>query len=349
MAVRTINECAADIKAQKYERLYFFYGRDTGALEPFAKKLAVRLCPPENQVMNLHTFDAQNMDMEILADSVQVLPMFADRVVVTISGLNMDSLNKNQGDILRKIISDIPETTTVIISAGGEDLYRNRKSLTDKNKRFTDLCAKHGTVCEFAYKSSGEAAKTAAETIKRKGSFISPKNAEYLVQLCLCETAHINSEIEKLCAYADGNEITKEDINALCVRKIESDGYTLALNILRCNSFFVFRRLDELKAQNYEPAQILSIINLSLSDIYRARLCRSQGKTWQQCAADFKYPKNREFAVKNAFSECGNISVERIRRAVTLLADTDLRMKTTSMNAEAQTLAVEQFAAAAMA
>lgn len=349
MSVQTVDECARKIKSGEYENLYLFYGRDVGALEPFAKKLAGRLCPKDAQVMNLHSFDAQNMDMEALSDSVQVLPMFAERVVVTVSGLNMDSMSKTQGDLLRNIIGDIPETTTVIISAGGEEHYKNRRSLTDKNKRFADLCAKHGTVCEFAYKSVSEAARLAAAAISRGGASISRQNAEYLAQLCLCETAHINSEIEKLCAFADGREICREDIDALCVRRIESDGFTLALNILRSNALFVFKRLDELKAQNYEPTQILSIINMSLTDIYRAKLCRSAGMSWQDCTADFKYPKNREFAAKNAFSECSNIPLERIRRTMTLLCDTDLRLKTVSMNAQMSMLTVEEFAAAAMA
>jgi DNA polymerase-3 subunit delta len=349
VAVQSTDECARKIKAHEYERLYLFYGRDTGALEPFAKKLAERLCPKDAQIMNLHSFDAQNMDLEALSDSVQVLPMFAERVVVAVSALNMDSLTKNQGDILRRILSDIPETTTVILNAGGEDRYKNRRSLTDKNKRFADFCAKYGAVCEFAYKSVTDAARIASAAIARSGAQISKRNAEYLVQLCLCETSHINREIEKLCAYANGREIMREDIDALCVKKIESDGFTLAINILQSNAHFVFRRLEELKAQNYEPTQILSIINMSLADIYRAKLCRSSGRDWKECAADFKYPKNREFAVKNAYSECSNISVERIRRTLILLMDTDTRLKTVSMTSEMAALAVEEFAAAAMA
>lgn len=348
MPVLTADECAKKIRSGEYENLYLFYGRDVGALEPFAKKLAAKLCPKEAQMMNLHRFDAQNMDMEILSDSVQVLPMFAERVVVTINSLDMEQLGKTQADLLRKIISDIPETTVVIISAQGDGIYKNRRSLTDKNKRFCDLCAKHGAVVEFAYKSVSEAARSAAAAISRNGCTISKANAEYLAQLCLCETAHINSEIDKLCAYANGGEILREDIDAMCIRKIESDGYSLAINILRSNALFVFKRIDELKAQNYEPTQILSIIGMSLSDIYRAKLCRSAGKSWQDCAADFKYPKNREFAVKNAFSECSNIPVERIRKAVTLLSDTEYRMKTVSMTAADSFLTLERYAAAAM-
>ncbi len=348
MAQLSPTECEKNIRSGSVESLYLFYGRDSGALTPFAKKLAAKLCPPEARVMNLHSFDAENMELELLSDSVQVLPMFAERVVVTISGLNMEKLNKSQGDILRKIVGDIPETTTLIISAPGEELYRNKRSLTDKNKRFADLCAKLGTVCEFSYKSVSEAGRSAASALEKQGAKISRRDAEYLAELCLCETAYLKMETEKLAAYANGGEITRADIDALCIRRVDSDGYSLAVNILRGNAVFVFKRIAELKKQGFEPTPLLAVISSSLTDIYRAKLCRSAGLDHRQCAADFGYAKNREFVVKNAFSECGNIPLERIHKAVTLLADTEHKMKTRSMTTAAQFLAVEQFAAAVM-
>ncbi|MCD7741207.1 MAG: DNA polymerase III subunit delta [Ruminococcus sp.] len=349
MAFVSQTQCASAIRSGKYERLYLFYGRDVGALEPFAKKLTSRLCPKEEQAMNLHRFDAQELDIEAFVDSVQVLPMFSDRVTVTLEGLNMDKITKAQGDILRKIIADIPDTTVIVITAAGESQYKNRRSLTDKNKRFAELCAKHGSVCEFAFKSVSDIAKTIKKQVEREGCVISQHDAQYLAQLCNCETSHVNKELEKLCSYANGSEITREDIDALCVRRIESDGFGLALAILRSNAQLVFERLYELRVQSYEPTQILAIINMSLSDIYRARLCRTAGKSYAECAKEFNYPKNREFAVRNAFNECANIGIERIRRMSMLLSNTEYRLKTRSMNTDDAFLALEQFAAEAMA
>ncbi|MBR1723661.1 MAG: DNA polymerase III subunit delta, partial [Ruminococcus sp.] len=301
------------------------------------------------QVMNLHSFDAENMDLEILSDSVQVIPMFAERVVVTVSGLNMDGMNKSQGDILRRILSDIPESTVVIISAGGEGLYRSKKALTAKNKSFADLCGKLGCVCEFNFRSVSEVGRSVVAALEKRGATISRRDAEYVAELCLCETAFISMEIEKLAAYANGGSLTREDIDALCIRRVDSDGYSLAVNILRGNAVFVFGRIDELKRQGYEPTPLLAIISSSLTDLYRAKLCRAAGMDYRQCAADFGYAKNREFVMKNAFSECGNIPLERLHKAVTMLADTEYKMKTRSMNTAAQYLAVEQYAAAVMA
>ena len=321
------SECGKAIKAKEYKNLYFLYGRDTGALDPFAKKLTDRLCPKEDRVMNLHSFDmSDGFDPEALADAV----------------------TRSAGDLLRSITADIPETTVLIIRAGGDKLYKSRKKLTDKNQRFAEHCAKYGACVEFSYRGVSDCAKAIISAAEREHCVISRKNAEYLAQLCLCETAHINMEMEKLCSYAYGGEIDREAIDALCVRLVESDGYTLASNILKGNALFVFKRLEELRAQNYEPTQILAVISMSLTDLYRARLARSCGRTPDDCSRDFDYGK-RDFAVRSAFEDCAGLDTDRIRRTLILLSDTELRLKTASLSTDAAHLAVEQFAANAMA
>ena len=247
------------------------------------------------------------------------------------------------------MLSDLPETTTVVIYSTGVDLYKNKRSLTDKNKRFADLCAKTGIVCEFAFKRASDLAKNIAASLEKEGCSISRRCAEYLAECCLCETAAIRQELEKLTAYAPGREITREDIDALVIRKVESDGFALASNILRSNAVFVFNRIRELADQNFEAFEILGSISFSLNDLYRARLALSSGRTQGDMAADFKYPRNREFAVRNAFNEVQNISPVRMRKVLKIFSDTDLRLKTRSGGKRSDLLVLEEAAAKAMA
>ena len=117
----------------------------------------------------------------------------------------------------------------------------------------------------------------------------------------MCDTAFISKELEKLSAYAEGREVTREDIDLLCIRRIESDGYSLAINILRGNAAMVFTRLRELDVQNYEPYAIIGIIGFSLADIYRAKLARSSGRSVADVAKDFLCEKQRVCSKKRLF------------------------------------------------
>lgn len=349
MPLTNSSELAKKIRAEQYDNLYYFFGHDVGALEAYVKKLIKKLCPPEAEVMNLHRFDGKALDIASIADACEALPMFASRVVVTINDLNMDSTVKADGDDLRRILSDLPETTVVIIYSTGIDLYKNKRSLTDKNKRFCDFCAKHGTSCEFAYKRAYDVGKSITAAVRKAGCDISKTDSEYLADCCLCDTSFVNQEIEKLTAYAQGRMITREDIDALCIKRVESDGFALAINILRANAPMVFNRIRELSDQNYEAFEILGVISFSMSDLYRAKLARASGRSVSDCTADFKYGKNREFAVKNAYSECSNMTCERIRQSLKIFSDADLLLKTRSQGKAGDLLALEQAVAKAMA
>ena len=337
------------IRENKIDKLYYFYGHDVSTLEAFTNKLVKKLCPPQDQAMNLHKFDGKKLDIPAFADACQALPMFAQRVVITINDLNMDSINKEDGDSLRKILKSLEDGTTVIIYATAADLYKNKKNLTDKNKRFCDLCDKIGCVCDFALKNTLEMGRSIAGEFTKLGCTISKVNAEYLAELCLCNTGFVRQEIKKLADYAGQREITRQDIDLLCIRHVESDGYSLALNVLRSRAALVFNRLSELSEQNYEPFEILSIISFSLTDMYRAKLARSKGLTVSDVVNDFDYPRNREFAVKNMYNDCANISLERITAAISILSDTDLALKTHSSGKSSDMLTLEQGLAKCMA
>ncbi len=337
------------IREGSISKLYYFYGHDVSTLESYTNRLVTRLCPPEAQAMNLHKFDGKKLDIPELADACQALPMFADRVVITINDLNLDSVGKEDADALRKILKGIEEGTTVIIYATAADLYKNKKNLTDKNKRFCEMCDKIGVTCDFALKNTIEMGKAIAAELARSGCTISRRNAEYLAELCLCNTAFVKQEVKKLSDYLGKGEITREHIDLLCIKHVESDGYSLAVNVLRSRAELVFKRLSELSEQNYEPFEILGIISFSMTDMYRAKLARSSGRSISDVVNDFDYPRNREFAVRNMFNDCGNISLQRIRSTLSILSDTDLVLKTHSSGKSSDMLTLEQGLAKCMA
>lgn len=342
MPVTNTSNMSKNIKNGEIASLYYFYGHDVASIESYVKWLINKLCPGNAQFMNFHKFEGKGLDIAALLDACEALPMFAERVVVAINDLRMEDLGKEDAADLRKILSNLSETTTVIIYATGVDLYKNKRSLTDKNKRFCDHCAKYGEVCDFAYKSVGELGRSIVTAFQKNGCGIDKRTSEYLAEVCNCDSAYIKQEISKLSAYAEGRAITKEDIDALCIRHIESDGYELATNILINNAKYVYNRLSELAEQDYDAYEIVSIIGFSLTDIYRAKLARSSGMGYTDVCRDLGYPKNREFAVKKAYQVCGNIPLPKIKAVLKIMSATDLTMKTTSLDKKSAMLVLEQ-------
>ncbi|MCR5816249.1 MAG: DNA polymerase III subunit delta [Ruminococcus sp.] len=335
--------------SQGDERLFFFYGRDTGNMERFTKKLIAKLVPKDAQTLNFHPFDAKNLDTAELSDAVLAVPMFAQRVCAYIPGFDANALSAEQIESIKTILSDIPDTTTVVICADGEKVFKTKKALSPKNKAFADFCAKIGTACDFAYRRAGDMGKFIAAELAKTGSQISNYDAQYLANRLLSDTALIENEIGKLSAYADGAPVTREMIDLLVTPKIESDGFALAINILKGNAKFVFERIDELVSQRHEAIEILGTISYSIADIYRAKLGRSSGKSAADIIKDFDYPAYKKFAVENAFGDASRISNDRIRKTLSILCETDLALKTKGFAKGGDILALEECCAKCMA
>lgn len=317
---------ARDIRNNEIANVYYFYGKDVAMIEAYTKKLIKKLLTPEEQVMNYQSFEGKNFDLSLFADSCEVYPMFADRVVISVNDLNADSLNADDYKFLTNTLLKLPETTTVIIYATGVDLYRTKTKLSDKNDKLAKFCEKNGVVCEFSLKSVNDIGKIIVARATKNGCSVSKKTAEYLAEKCSGDTVFANSETDKLCSYVNGGEITNETVDLLCSRKLEADAFKLAAAIARGDSDKTFDVLGDLFRMQTDSFAILSAISMSFVDIYRACVGKSKGKTPNNIISDFEY-KNRAFAVNNAYRDSSGILLKRIRRCISVLSETDVAMK----------------------
>lgn len=320
------NDLAKAIRAGDIAPLYFFFGKDTATLEAYTKKLIAKLVKKDAVAYNLHAFYGKSLDISELADVCEALPMFADRVCISINDLNAEDLNAEDFAFLMSLLSDLPDTTTVIIYATGIDLLNGKKTLIGKNKKLSDLATKIGLSCDFSYKTTSQLSKIIIDKFEKNGCSISKKNAEKLAELCLCNLLMINSEIEKLSAYSNGGEITADELELLVTRQLDSNAFALAKSLAGSNSKRAMMLLDELYYQQVEPIIILSSVAMSFTDLYRARTAIDSGLLADDVVRDFSY-KGREFAVRNAFSDCRGISAKRLRECIQILADTDIALK----------------------
>ena len=322
---------ARDIRNNEIANIYYFYGKDIAMLEGYAKKLIKKLVPPEEQAMNYQSFEGKNFDLSAFADTCEVYPMFADWVVVSVNDLNADSLSADDFKYLTNTLSNLPESTVVIFYATGVDLYKNKKSLTDKNEKLRSFCEKNGVVCEFALKTVNDIAKVITTRASKQGCVISKATAQYLAEQCNGDTVFANSETDKLCSYVDGGEITNEVVDLLCVKKLDADSFRFATAIAKGDSQRAFKILDELYTLQTDSFAILSAVSMSFVDIYRACVGKSKGKNQNEVSADFEY-RNRAFAMNNAYRDSAGILMKRIRKCMSVLAQTDIAMKSQRTN-----------------
>lgn len=325
-------ETAKRIRTGTVDNLYFFYGHDIASVEAYAKKLILKVVPQESQDMNLHVFEGKKLDLGELSDVCDALPMFAERTCVVINDLDIEALRKDDMTYLKNILSDLPPTTVVIIYSTGINVYKSKTRLLDKTGRFSAFCAKNGVSCEFKFKSQNDLSKIIISKVEKQGSSISKSSAVYLAQKTLCDMLIANNEILKLCAYADGREITNADIDLLCSAQVETDSFRLADAIAKGDAKKAFGILETLYADQLDSITIIGGISSSFIDLYRARLARDTKRIAKDAADDFSYPKNLEFKIQNAYRDCSGYKTDRLRKCIQYLSEADLDMKSSNID-----------------
>lgn len=323
----TDTELVKSIKSGKIMPAYFFWGKDVATLESIAKKLIAKLVPNEAKDMNYHFFSGSGFDISEFADACESLPMFADRVVVAVNDMNAENLRADDFKYLLEILSNVDaETTTVVFYSTGVDLCGGKKSLTTKNKKLSDLIAKIGAACEFSFKRPNELVKYIQSRVGKELCTISPKAAEYLASLCLCNLLTINNECDKLVSYVGKGEITEDDIDLLVSGQLDTDAYKLARAVTSGDRNLTFTILPELYSKQAESIPLLSVISGAFLDLYRAKLAYQTGRSASDILDDYSY-RGRDFAVKNAMRDCSRIPIEKLRACIEILSECDADMK----------------------
>lgn len=327
MAAVTENELKLSVRNGQFKKAYYFYGKDCAAIESFTKAIVSRLVTKDGEAYNLHAFDGKSFDADTFADACEALPVFADYVCCTVCDLNAETLSAEALKRISDIAANLPETTVLIFYYTSVDVTDGKRYPTPKNKKLMDAVGKVGGVCNFALKTPGELAKEIMSKVSKAGCGISREAAVFLAEQCSCNSLMVENEVDKLTAYAAGNEITADTIKILSPKQIETTAFDLSRAITRMDAKTALRLLNDLAAEKTEPIAILYAVSGSMLDLYRARAAISCRKGPADVKEDFGYAKNVGFRVDNAFRDVQRISMPHLRMCMRTLSETDIAMK----------------------
>ena len=125
---------------------------------------------------------------------------------------------------------------------------------------------------EFKFLSQSQLEKVLLDTAAKSGCKLSPYLACYLIDRCGDSLSVLLTEMEKLCCFVGDGEITKENVDMLTAKTVESSAFDLAKAILKREYERSFHILSELLYQRLEPLAIMGALNMSFSDLYKAAM-----------------------------------------------------------------------------
>lgn len=261
--------------------VYFLKGRDNYLVE-WAIKIFSALVDESFADFNLSVYpDAENMK-DIIA-SLNTVPMFSDRrVVVVKSGANLDEGDKSRLESYLKNPADFSVLVMVDDLVADEDAAKTASPLMPLYK--------YGDVVDCGKVDAPQFSEWIVAYVKRNGCSISSSAVYLLANFTSRNMSRAVSEADKLCAYAEGKEITQEMIYELVSPDNEYKVYALTNALTDGNNDGALNILQALLDRGESAGGLLSLIESQYRRMLIAKVSpvdnAAGGKvTWQMTNA----------------------------------------------------------------
>ena len=325
----TERDLKKQIREKAFASLYMVYGDEAYLKTHYANRICEKAVDDALRDFNFHRFEGKNIDYDALSDAVEAFPMMSERTCVLLKDVPVDALAQADRDKLMQILSDIPSTCTVVLWMDTVEVQPKKNA---KWKNFIKEISPYAALVPLDKKGKAELSGMIVNGAEKRGCTITAENAAYLVTLVGDDLTNLLKELEKLCAYKNTGEITRADIDAVAVRTVEAVVFDLSKAMFAGDAARAFSILSALLRQKAEPVMILGTLIACYVDMYRVKVFKLSGGRAEDAAEVFSY-KGKEFRLRAAAKDGAALSLQDIRRCLSILVECDKNLKGSGMDA----------------
>ena len=310
------------------DTVFLLYGEEPYLTHHYRRRIvADAVAESGMEDLNLHELDGRDVDFATVQNLAETLPMLAEYSCVSVRDWDF-SRSADTEHLIEWLADPPPHCVLVFWMSGAAD--DSKKSAKWKN--FVVAVDKVGVVTEFPRKEPAEIVRLLVSGATRRGCVMQPAAARQLVEQCGDDLYMLLGELDKLCAVAgNGGEVTTEMVVVVGTKRLEASVFELSRAILKNHYERTYDILHRLRTCREEPIAILGVLSGAYADLYRAKVAAASGVPATALVKDFDY-RGKDFRLKNAARDAAGMSIAVIRQCLDLLAQTDMQMKSTSLD-----------------
>ena len=315
-----LKELKAALKNRELGRLYFFHGEEHFLLSYYLEQMQKITLDPLTESFNYHRLNSENFSLQALADSVENLPMMAEKTFIQVDDIDLFKLNEDERGKTAEILKDIPEYCTVVFT------YLTAAWKPDKRmKKLWDAIEKNGQVVEFGRQDTRDLVAWITRHFAARQKRISSQLCLYLIEITGGTMTALNGEIEKICAYSGTDEIKKSDIDAVTEPVLDAEVFRMA-DMLSGGAYEqALQKLGQLLKMQQDPLAILGAVGAHFRRLGAARILLDNGRNAGELAALYNI---QEYPARKTMEAAKRIQPQFCRKAMELILETDYRIKT---------------------
>lgn len=313
-------ELKAAIRGKNLGRLYFFHGEEQFLKDYYLDQMRKKTLDELTWDFNYHRFTQEDFSVQDFSDSVEALPMMAERTFVEVDEIDPFKLAEAEREKMAEVFSDIPDYCTVVFTYETVDWKPDRRQ-----KKLWDAVNKFGSVVEFAKQSQRDLQSWIIRHFAALGKKIDPKLCDYLIDLTGGTMTALQGEIRKIAAYNGTSTIVKSDIDAVTEPVLDAVVFQMT-DLLGTGDYSgAMVKLRQLLKMQQEPIGILGAVGSHFRRISTARTLMDCGKNADDL---MNLTGMKDYPARKTMSAARNFSPKFCKTAAEKILETDYKMKT---------------------
>ena len=298
---------------------YVFHGEESYLREFYLSEMKKQLVAGFES-FNYHRMEGKGLTVQALTETVEALPMMAQRTMVQVVDWDLYKLGEEQRNALAALLEDFPPYCCLVIVYDQIE-YKPNKTY----KKLYAALDKHVQAVKFEEQSQNEILKWVSRRFKAAGHTIDAPTAEHLLFTCGCLMNGLIPEIGKIAAYAKGERVTKADIDAVAAPVLEAQVFEMTGAVSKGNFDRAAEVLGTLLKLQEEPIMLLALIGKELRKLHTARIALDTGrdKFWLM----ERWNMRSDYPARLLLDNAKKVSREWCANGVKRCYEVDLRMK----------------------
>lgn len=302
--------------------VYIFHGEESYLREYYLSEMKKHLVAGFES-FNFHKLEGKGLTVQTLTETVEAMPMMAQRTMVQVVDWDLYKLNEEQRNGLTALLEDFPPYCCLVIVYDQIE-YKPNKTY----KKLYAALDKHTQAVKFEEQSQNEILKWVSRRFKAAGHTIDAPTAEHLLFTCGSLMNGLIPEIGKIAAYAKNERVTKADIDAVAAPVLEAQVFEMTGAVSKGDFDRAAGVLGALLKLQEEPFMLLALMGKELRKLHTARIALDTGrdKFWLM----ERWNMRSDYPARLLLDNAGRVSREWCANGVKRCYEADLRIKSVS-------------------
>lgn len=310
------------ITEKDFHQIYLFYGEEKYLIDFYLNKVRDTALSNGDITMNYDHFDS-NVDIDKVCDAIETLPFLSDvRVIIVNDSKLFKSGKKNDTEKLADKLKNIPDSTIILFV----------EEEVDKRNKLYKTINSNGYVVEFKKLTENDLSKWVAKKLHAFNKKIEKDTALHFLKTVGTDMTTINNELDKLIMYDyNSNIITKDSIDAICIRTIDNRIFELVNAMGQKNRHKAILLYNDLLFLKEPPARILFMLIRQFRLILQCKLLSHKGLNESMIAKKIKLAP---FIVRECLKQSRNFNEKTLTNALSDCLETDTNIKSGKVDAK---------------